>query len=202
MTNRPMPKIGVDMLYVAKMTKDEAANGATYEAPTRLYGVNNIGYDPAVQSGSYSADDGTYVSNSADGATTITIKVADLLPEDYALIMGLSYGDDGVVEEGAGDNAPEMAVGWRSQKADGSYRFVWALKGKFAKSAETYATKGGEGITYNDREITFTAMNRICDGKKRRQLDSNDAKISDTLEKLSGTEGWFSSPDYSPAKKQ
>lgn len=197
---RPVPKIGVDMLYVAPITKDDES-GAQYGKAVRLPGLNNIGYDPATLSGSYSADDGTYASNTADGATTVTIRVAELLPEHYALMMGLQQTSTGVVEEGTADNPPEMAVGWRSQKSDGSYRFVWVLKGKFSKSAEAYATKGGEGITYNDKELIFTAMNRISDGKKRRQLDSNDPKLPmDTkLEKLSSAEnGWFSSPDFEP----
>ena len=200
-TRRPVPKIGVDMLYVAKVVKDDET-GAEYADPVRLPGLNNIGYDPATLSGTYSADDGTYASNTADGATLITLRVADLLSEHYALLLGLEQTEKGVVEEGVNDNPPEMAVGWRSQKSDGTYRFVWVLKGKFAKSAETYATKGGEGITYNDKELTFSALNRVYDGKKRRQLDSNDPKLPEgvSVTTLSdATAGWFSDPDYTPA---
>lgn len=200
-SRRPAPKIGVDMLYVAKVVKDDET-GTEYGAPVRLPGLNNIGYDPATLSGTYSADDGTYASNTADGATVITLRVADLLSEHYAMLLGLKQTEKGVVEEGVDDNPPEMAVGWRSQKSDGTYRFVWALKGKFAKSAETYATKGGEGITYNDKELTYTALNRSFDGKKRRQLDSNDPKLPEglTLAALSdAANGWFSDPDYTPA---
>ncbi len=197
---RPVPKIGVDMLYVAKVTSDDES-GTTYSEAFRLPGLNNIGYDPVTQSGSYTADDGVYASNTADGATTVTLRVADLLSEHYALLLGLSQSETGIVEEGVADNPPEMAVGWRSQKSDGTYRFVWVLKGKFSKSAEAYATKGGEGITYNDKELVFTAMNRLFDGKKRRQLDSNDPKlpVGVTLQQLSDpAAGWFSAPDYTP----
>ena len=75
-TRRPVPKIGVDMLYVAKVVKDDET-GTEYGASVRLPGLNNIGYDPATLSGTYSADDGTYASNTADGATLITLRVAD-----------------------------------------------------------------------------------------------------------------------------
>lgn len=197
-----MPKIGVDMLFVAKVTKDDEG-GAAYGSPIRLPGLNNIGYDPSTQSATYDADDGTYTSYSADGASTATIKVADLLSEHYALLLGLQQdGATGVIEEGMADNPPEFALGWRSQKSDGSYRFIWLLKGKFAKSSETYATKGGSGVTYNDRELTFTALNRT-DGKKRRQLDSDDPKLPEgvTLGVLSSpATGWFSNPDYVPGE--
>ncbi|MGI6153699.1 MAG: major tail protein [Christensenellaceae bacterium] len=200
-TRRPVPKIGVDMLYVAPVTKDDET-GTTYGTAVRLPGLNNIGYDPSTQSATYDADDGTYVSFAADGTTTVTVKVADLLSEHYAMLLGLEQTAEGVVEEGTADSPPEMALGWRSQKSDGSYRFVWVLKGKFAKSAETYATKSGSGVTYNDRELTYTALNRIADGKKRRQLDSDDPKLpaGTTLAALSDPDtGWFSSPDFEPA---
>lgn len=198
---RPAPKIGVDMLYWARLIKDDG-EGTAYDMPIRLEGLSSLGYDPSVQSAAYDADDGTYVSYSADGTTSVTIKVADLLPENYALLLGLARdGNTGVIEEGIADNAPEGAIGFRSQKSDGSYRFVWVLKGKFAKGAENYATKSGSGIDFNERELTFTALNRIYDGKKRRQLDSDDPLIPAgvTVETLADAgEGWFSNPDFVP----
>lgn len=199
-TRRPVPKIGVDMLYVAPITKDDES-GIEYGAAIRLPGLNSIGYDPATQSGTYDADDGAYETMSGDGETKVTIKVADLLSEHYALLLGVSQDTTGVLEEGIADNPPEMAVGFRSQKSDGSYRFVWCLKGKFAKSAEAYATKSTSGVAFNDRELVFTALNRVYDGKKRRQLDSNDPKLPEgtTLVTLSEpTTGWFSDPDFVP----
>ena len=65
---------------------------------------------------------------------------------------------------------------------------------------KVFAVKGGSGVTYNDRELTFTALNR-ADGKKRRQLDSDDPKLPEgvTLAELSNpATGWFSNPDYVP----
>lgn len=58
---RPVPKIGVDMLFVAPITKDDET-GIEYGTPIRLPGLNNIGYDPSTQSATYDADDGTYAS--------------------------------------------------------------------------------------------------------------------------------------------
>lgn len=199
---RPVPKIGVDMLYWAPITKDDDT-GVEYGTPIRLPGLSEIGYDPSTQNATYDADDGTYVSYAADGTTTVTVKVADLLSENYALLLGLHQDPNtGVIEEGTSDNPPEGALGFRSQKSDGSYRFIWVLKGKFSKNAETYQTKSGGGVNFQDRELTYTALNRVNDGKKRRQLDSDDPKLPagvtvDTLS--SATDGWFSDPDFVPA---
>lgn len=197
---KPVPKIGVDMLYVAPVIRDDET-GVIYGEPIRLPGLNSIGYDPSTKSATYDADDGTYESFVADGVTSVSIRVADLLSEHYVLLLGLKQDEVGVIYEGTEDNPPEMALGWRSQKSDGSYRFVWVLKGKFGKSSESYATKSGSGISYNDMELSYTALNRICDGLKRRQVDSNEPKLDGkiSLAALSGSEtGWFSSPDFCP----
>lgn len=199
-TVRPVPRIGVDMLYVAKILTDDD-KGTTYDSPRRLIGLNNIGYDPATQSASYDADDGSYESYSVDGDTTVTIRQADLTPEDYAYLFGVQRGETGVITEGAEDSAPYIAVGFRSQKSDGSYRYIWVLKGKASKGSETYQTKSGSGITYNDQEIVIHALNRTSDGAKRRRLDSNDPSLPEGITNAAladATDGWFSSPDYTP----
>lgn len=197
MAIKPAPRIGVDKLYYAKVLSD-TAQGTVYSAPVWLQGVNAISYNPNTQSASYDADDSAYESFSADGAVQTTITVADLLPEHYADLMGLQRDEYGMIVEGAADNPPEVAVGFRSQKSNGTYQFVWILKGKFAKQQEEYATKSSAGITYQGKQIMHTGMNRISDSHKRHILNSDDPKNTLSLEELtSDVNGWFSSPNFS-----
>ena len=199
MGTKPRPRIGVDKLYYAKVISD-TEEGTTYSAPVWMQGVNAIGYNPNTQSVSYDADDGTYESYSADGEIQTTITVADLLPEIYADIMGLSTDVNGMIIEGEGDNPPEVAIGFRSQKSNGQYRFIWILKGKFSKQQEDYNTKGGQGITYQGKQIMHTAQKRTSDGERRHILDSDDTRHSLTVAQLSSAEnGWFSSPNFTVA---
>lgn len=194
---KPLPRIGVDKLYYAKILSD-TVSGVTYAAPVWLEGVNAVTYNPNTQSASYDADDGTYVSFSADGEITTTITVADLKQSDYAALLGLQMDANGMVIESDADNAPEVAIGFRSQKADGTYRYIWILKGKFAKSQEEYATKGGSGITYQGKQIVHTAIKRTYDGQKRHLLDTVDTTLTDA-ELVSDVYGWFSSPNFTVA---
>ena len=197
--SKPMLRIGVDRLYYAKVLSD-TEEGTVYGAPVWMQGVNQIGYNPNVQTASWDADDGTYDSNSADGECQTTITVADLLPPIYADLLGLEIDENGMVVEGSGDNPPEVAIGFRSQKSNGQYRFVWILKGKFSKQQETYQTKGGSGITYQPMSIMHTAINRVYDGQKRHLLDSDAEGQTLTLAQLSSpTLGWFSSPNFKVA---
>lgn len=196
--SKPMPRIGVDMLFYAKVISDNA-EGTVYGTPVRLEGVNNIGYNPNTQSASYDADDGTYVSYSADGEVQTTLEVANLDPTIYADIMGLKM-EGGIIKEGASDNAPEIAIGFRSQKSDGSYRFIWITKGKCQKQQENYTTKGGSGITFQPTSIVHIAENRASDGVKRIQLDSNSDGVALTVAQLSDVNrGWFSTPNFTLA---
>lgn len=193
---KPVPRIGVDRLYYAKVLTDDE-NGTTYSAPVWMQGVNNITYNPNVQTQDYDADDGLYESYSSDGAIQTTIAVADLLPAIRADLLGLTIDANGMIIEGEGDNAPEVAVGFRSQMSNGAYRYIWVLKGKFSKQQEDYATKGSAGITYNQQSIMHTAMKRVSDGQRRKILDSNAPGLSLTNAQLAdAATGWFSDPNF------
>lgn len=194
---KPVPRIGVDKLYYAPILSDSDA-GTIYGTPVWLQGVNQITYNPNVQNASYDADDGTYVSFSADGEIQTTITVADLKMADYAALLGLQTDANGMVIEGESDNAPEIAIGFRSQKSDGTYRYIWVLKGKFAKAQEDYQTKGGSGITYQPRQIVHTAVKRTSDGQRRHILDTSDVSLTDA-QLGDATYGWFSSPNFTVA---
>lgn len=199
MGNKPAPRIGVDQLYYAKLVSDTTA-GAVYSAPVWMQGVNAIGYNPNTQTSSYDADDGTYESYSADGEVQTTITVADLLPEIYADLLGLQIDANGMVIEGEADNAPEVAIGFRSQKSNGAYRYIWILKGKFSKQQEDYSTKGGAGITYQPRTIMHTAQKRTFDGERRHILDGDNPLCGLTNAQLAdASTGWFSSPNFTVA---
>lgn len=200
--SKPKLRISVDKLYYALVLSD-TEEGTTYSAPIWLQGVNSVSYNPNTQTQSYDADGGTYESYSADGDIQTTITVADLLPEHYAALMGLQHDVNGVVTEDLSDNPPEVAIGFRSQKSNGAQRFIWIMKGKFSKQQEDYTSKGGTGVTYQPRQIMHTAIMRTSDGKKRRQLDSDDPKNTLTVNQLtSDVNGWFSSPDFDPGNYQ
>ena len=202
MANKPVPTISVNKLYYALVLSD-TEEGVTYSAPVWLQGINTVAYNPNTQSASWDADGGAYVSYSADGGVQTTITIADLNPEDYAALMGVKRDENGVINEDINDNPPEVAIGFMSEKSDGSMRFVWIMKGKFSKQEESITSKGSAGITFQAKTIMHTAIPRTFDGKKRRFMDSNDPRNTLSIEELeSATTGWFSSPDFNPAEYQ
>jgi len=165
-----------------------------------LPGVSSIGYKPNSQVVKYFADDGVYAVSHGDGGVEVEIKVADLLPEDYATLIGASISSTGVVEEYNKETPPEVAIGYRSLKSNGYYRYEWLMKGQFSKPDQESATKG-ESIENKDRTIKFTPMNRVSDGKVRRFFDSDGESapvgLTDAM-LVNASTGWFSKPDYVP----
>jgi phi13 family phage major tail protein len=197
---KPLPRIGVDQAYFALLTQDNAS-GVVYGTPTQMQGVRQIAYNPNPQQEVYYADDGAYTTISQDGDIDMVVTVADLDPAIYATILGVTQsGTNGVIEEDKTDNPPELAFGYRTQKSNGEYRYIWVLKGKFSKPALDAQTKS-DSINAQDREINFKGLNRDYDGKKRRRVDSDDDLLPTGVTNAilnDDTTGWFSDPDFQP----
>ena len=196
---KPLPRIGVDKLYYVPIITDDT-DQTTYALPVHMPGVTDIGYKPNSKQVTFAADDGIYASVTTDGEIEVEISVADILAEDYAYLMGSVISSAGVVTEGKADVPKEVALGYRSMKSDGSYRYEWILKGTFQKPGQTSKSKG-VSVEPQSKTVKFAALNRMFDGNTRRWYDSDnssapvgltDAALSDTVT------GWFANPDYIP----
>jgi len=58
------------------------------------------------------------------------------------------------------DVPPDCALGFRSMKSNGSYIYVWLLKGKFTPPGLTTETKG-ETPAPQTQELVFAALDTI-----------------------------------------
>ena len=71
----------------------------------------------------------------------VEIELNQLTIESRALLQG-SKVVDGMLIENKDDIAPDIALGFRSKKSNGKYRYVWLLKGKFEHTEDEYETIG------------------------------------------------------------
>jgi phi13 family phage major tail protein len=53
--------------------------------------------------------------------------------------------------ENKDDIAPTLALGYRSKKNNGKYRFVWLLKGKFELATDEYDTEAEKRKAQNEK---------------------------------------------------
>jgi phi13 family phage major tail protein len=132
--------VGLKDLYIAKVTQDDAG-GYIADTPEYFAPAINATAEPAVNSKIQYADDQPFDAMSAEGETKITLDVTEIPLSVQASINGSVFD---VATGRMFDNAgvPDyFALGFKSQKSNGSYKFYWFLKGRFQKPKDDKSTK-------------------------------------------------------------
>ena len=192
-------RISVDRFYYAKLTKDDDFE-TIYDTPVHLPGVNVVALRTNSAIGSFYADDGVFETYFVEGDRDLQVSFSGLSNEVVGTLTGTDY-QSGLLVDKKDDSPPYAAIGFRTQKSNGSYRYVWLYKGRFAKADIDGYTKSAV-LSPQPDVYTFKAINRVHDGAWRRMLDSDDQNLSAGLTEgvLSDeASGWFSSPDFDPS---
>ena len=179
---KPGILIGCREVVFAKMTAD-AANGTTYE--TDIYsapGVIEIGLTAQVTNENLGADDVPLyeVFNSLDGFD-VTVNLASLGSDGRAFLLGNTKDTKGVLVEASDDEAPYVAMGFKTARSDGSDDYIWLYKGKFAQSDSTFRTKEQGQVNWQTPSLTATFMPRISDKRIRCTVNSADESAATIL---------------------
>ena len=74
----------------------------------------------------------------------------------------------------ASDKPPYFAVGFKSEKSNGAYRYVWLYKVRAKPVTENYATKEGKTITRQTGEVEWTAIKRTHDDHYQAVADEGE----------------------------
>lgn len=176
-----MAQVGLNDLHVAVLTKD-TKESLVYETPESLVGAINATINPTVNTQEVYADDQLWESITALGKIDVEVETADLPLVQRAKLLGNTV-EEGVLIENKGDIPPHVALGFRSLKSDGTYRYVWLLKGVAQPMAEDYSTKK-DSVEHKTPKLKFTFMPRLHDGEWKRTADESD----DTF---TGAATWF-----------
>ncbi len=159
---------GVENLVVAEVTKD-ASDAITFGAVEKLAGVAEISKETENSSETHYYDNAPVIVINAQGKDTVTIQASVLPLPMVAKITGRKYdATKGMLIEG--DRADKyFAIGYKTKATDGTYRFVWRLKGTFAIPNESHQTEN-EGTDANGQELVFTGI------KTTHKFTTNDDK--------------------------
>jgi phi13 family phage major tail protein len=180
--------IGLKDLYYATLTKDDST-GATYGTPAKVAAAITAKISPKIDSQVLYADDGPAETAIAMGEISVELETADLPLELQAVLLGHTIdATAGVLTKKSTDTAPYIALGFKSQKANGKYRYVWLLKGKFSPVEEEYKTKEDK-ISYNTPKITASFVKREYDDAWQYMADEDSG--------FTGGATWFSTV-YTP----
>lgn len=156
--------IGMKNVVIAPLTKDDDS-GATYGELQLMAGaieasITPENADPDIQY----ADDVEFDTVNPDPELTFKTKMADVPLSVQEMIFSNTLDDNGVLVRTANDKPNYFAVGFKSEKADHTYRYVWLLKVRAKPLTENYATKEGSTINRQTPEVEWTAIKRTYDG--------------------------------------
>jgi len=166
--------VGLKNMVIAPLTVDTETT-LTYGALQLVAGaieatITPENTDPEVQY----ADDIEFDVLYPDPELSFKTKMADIPLSVQEAIFGNNIDDNGVLVRAAVDKPPYFAVGFKSEKSNGKYRFVWLYKVRAKPVTETYATKEGGTITRQTGEVEWTAIKRTHDGLYQAIADEGE----------------------------
>lgn len=181
-----MAVVGLRDLHYAILTSD-TASGVTYQAPVKIIGAiqANINPNPSVET--LFADDGPMDTAATLGQIELELIASDFPAEVQAALLGHTLDADGVLHRKASDTPPWVAIGFRSLKSNGKYRYVWLLKGKFMVPEQNHETKG-DSINFQTPTLKGVFVKREYDDEWEKQIDEDTTDASSTV-----ISGWFTS---------
>lgn len=179
--------VGVDMLHYALVSADSAA-AYTAGTPAWLAPLAELSAEPAANSEDQYADNQVYDTLSSVGPTALNITITDLPAEVYAELTGSKFdATTGRVYENEGV-PPYFALGFRTMKSNGKYRYYWYPKCQFSIPKEEASTKK-DTPEFKTRALVVKALKTIfkftvasgeTDGVKRVWGDEDTDSFSAT----------------------
>ena len=166
--------VGLKNMVIAPVTAD-TETATTYGDLQRVAGaieatITPENNDPDIQYFDDVEGDVLY----PDPELTFKTKLADLPLIVQEMIFSNKIDDNGVLIRTANDKPGYFAVGFMSEKANGTYRYVWLFKVRAKPVTETYATKEGTSINRQTGEVEWTAIKRTSDGRYQAVADEGE----------------------------
>lgn len=183
-------QIGLKDIHIAILTKDDSI-AATYDTPIKLERAISAKLSPKSNSDNIYSDDAVEDIITAFEGIDVEIEVNQLSLTSRAKLQGAKV-VKGVLIENKDDIPPTLALGFKSKKNNGKYRFVWLLKGKFELATDEYDTEA-EKPKAQSAKLKGKFFSRDFDGNYRFICDDDVQGIDATI-----ISGWFTSVTEQP----
>lgn len=171
---------GCDSFVCAKITKDDKTGYAT-AAVVMVAPIASVAKTTEVNSETHYYDNTGLIQIKAVGTDSVTFVVPAMYLTTLAMVTG-GYIDPttGAYMSGE-DNEDEYAVGYRIKLTDGSYRYVWRLRGQFSGVPDENSNTESDSIDTNNQEVVYTGTKTVYEfpGVGRRRdivIDERDGK--------------------------
>ena len=159
----------------AVITKDDAT-GVTHGAVKKLGEPMSVQLTPSYASGVFFGGGVKTEDLSKMTGAALKLDVNKIAIEDRAIIGGHTYAN-GVMSEKAGDQAPEIAVGYEVEETGGHKELVWLLKGR-AKPIADSRQQSTDNISFSQDSLEIGFVPRVFDKKIRDYGDTANADFT------------------------
>ena len=168
-------QVGLDSFYCAEVLTD-TSGGCTYDTPVAITGAIAADVKANGSIETQFADDGPADNASNVGKQEVALEFTNLTPARRAWLLGHTV-TSGVVIEKPTDTPKVLAIGFRSEKTNGAYRYIWYLKGQFSVPDDSYKTRG-EKVAFGTTKLLFSGLRRDYDKEYKVWADSDDAAVA------------------------
>lgn len=182
-----MATIGLRDVYYALLKEDPANGVATYEVPVRMVGAISANINPNTSTATLFYDDGPGDTAATLGEISLELNMADIDLKTQSVLLGHTY-EGGILKKKGSDVPPWVAIGFRTLKSNGKYRYYWLNKGKFAIPEDDLATKG-DSIEFKTPTISGAFVKRDSDDEWQRVGDEDDEAFTEQMKT-----DWYTSP--------
>ena len=153
--------------------------------PFPIVGVAELSRTTETTNESHYYDNVPAIVIESTGADEVTVTGSAIPFDVLAQITGQTYdAEKGMFVEGE-RQSKYFAIGYITEKTDGTEIFVWRLKGKFNIPDSTHATKD-DGAEANGQELVFTGINTThkfsAIGNKTAKAVNIDTSINPVVE--------------------
>lgn len=176
-------QVGLRDVHYALLNSDDPDTGVEYSSPVNIIGAITANINPNASRESLHADDGPMETATSLGEVELELNVVDLSLATQATLLGHTPPDSGEMARKAGDTPPWVALGFKSLKSNGSYRWVWLLKGKFMVPEQNHETRG-DTISFQTPTITGGFVKRDFDDEYQKLADDDEGFVG-------GNAAWF-----------
>lgn len=183
-------QIGLKDIHIAILTKDDST-GVTYSSPEKLERAISAKLSPKSNSENIYSDDTVEDIITAFEGIDVEVEINQLSLQSRAKLQGAKV-VKGVLIENKEDIPPTIALGFKSKKNSGKYRYIWLLKGKFELASDEYDTEG-EKPKPQSAKLKGQFFPRDSDGNYRFIADEDMEGIDTTI-----LNSWFTTVPSEP----
>lgn len=187
-------RIGVSNFHYAIMTtEDTLTTPPAYDAVKSAPGIMSININPNASVDTLFADDGPFETATTIGQVEVEVQKNNLSTENKADLLGKTIDTKGGLISSSTDIPPWVAIGFRSLKSNGKYRYCWLYKGKFQDPEDNNETKG-DSINWQSDTITGNFVRLVYEqtykgrtiAPYKYEMDEDDEDIDTAT-----ITGWF-----------